>query len=256
MKNLLILLVLVSSAFANIGTVLALKGQAVVERTSGNVDVKSGMILLEGDTVVTQAKSRVQVMLKDETVVTIGSKSTFSFEEYSFDGANSKVAMRSSRGFFRSVTGKIGKLAPERFKVRTASATIGIRGTDFWGITGGETERVTCNKGAITIEYDGKVIEVNAGNYASYGSKGVEQGKTSDNSGDDSADDSTDDDGDKDDDDSASSDDDSTLEDAVESDDLEVEVHTEEIADISPNQIVISEPFTINLGGENRQTQY
>lgn len=178
MKRLLILLLLLSSSlFANIGTIMAMKGSALVERAGANVDALTGMELLEGDTIVTESKSRVQVMLKDETVVTIGAKSTFSFDEYSFDGAESKVSMKASRGFFRSVTGRIGKLAPQRFKVKTASATIGIRGTDFWGITGGARELVTCNKGAISIEFDGKVIEVDAGHYAAYGAKGVEQGK-------------------------------------------------------------------------------
>ena len=166
-----------TALFANIGTIMATKGSGVVKRSSGDVAAKIGLKLLEGDTIITQKKSRVQVMLLDETVVTIGANSKFSFKEYLFDGKNSKVAMSASRGFFRSVTGRIGKLAPQRFKVKTASATIGIRGTDFWGITGEETERVTCNKGAITIEYDGQVIEVEAGSYASYGPKGVHQGK-------------------------------------------------------------------------------
>jgi len=179
MKRILLLLLMTSGLFANIGSIMAMKGSAVVERSGSSVVAKTGLILLQGDSIRTQVKSRVQVMLRDETVVTIGAKSSFSFEEYTLDGANSKVTMKASRGFFRSVTGKIGKLAPERFKVKTASATIGIRGTDFWGITGGETERVTCNKGAIVIEYDGKTIEVGAGGFAEYGPKGVKQGKTS-----------------------------------------------------------------------------
>ena len=179
MKKLFILLFITTSLFASIGTIMAAKGKAIVERgSSQKVYAIAGLKLLEGDTIVTQAKSRVQVMLLDETVITVGAKSSFSFEEYAFNGKNSKVTMTASRGFFRSVTGRIGKLAPQRFKVKTASATIGIRGTDFWGITGGETERVTCNKGAIVIEYDGKTIEVGAGSYASYGPKGVKQGKT------------------------------------------------------------------------------
>lgn len=263
-KKLLILLLLLSSAlFANIGTVMALKGEASVERLSGDVDVKAGMKLLEGDTIVTQAKSRVQVMLKDETVVTIGSKSTFSFEEFSLDGANSKLVMRSSRGFFRSVTGKIGKLAPERFKVRTASATIGIRGTDFWGITGGESEKIICNKGAIFIEYDGKVIEVKAGGYVIYGPKGIKEGKTGSGEDGDSYDAKEDEDEEKEDDEEKGDNDKSDspkIDDIPEEDDIsEVDIPTEDIADIVQiiEEIVdITEPFTIDIGGEDRPVQY
>ena len=183
MKYLILLVLMITTLFGNIGTVMASKGKAIIQRTNGKkVYATAGLKVLKGDVIVTQKNSRVQVMLKDETVVTIGAKSKFSFDEYLFDGAKSKVKMSASRGFFRSVTGRIGKLAPQRFKVKTASATIGIRGTDFWGITGGETERVTCNKGAIVVEYNGQSIEVGAGSYATYGPKGVKKGKTNSSS--------------------------------------------------------------------------
>ncbi len=258
MKKLFILLVLFSSVlFANIGTVMALKGQAQVQRASGNVDVASGMELLEGDTIVTQSKSRVQVMLKDETVVTVGSKSTFSFDEYSFDGENSKVSMKSSRGFFRSVTGRIGKLAPQRFKVKTASATIGIRGTDFWGITGGESEKVTCNKGAITIEYDGKTIEVGAGRYAIYGPKGIKEGKAdsgSAGSGDDAKEGDEEDSEDEESDES-SSDTPNPLDEFG-----SVDVPTEDIADVTQqtliNALEVLEAFGITVNTQDRPVEY
>jgi len=110
-KLLLILVFLATNLFGSIGSIMAVKGDAIVQRAdSSSVDATAGFELDEGDVVITQKKSRVQVMLKDETVVTIGSKSKFSFDEYAFNGAESKVAMSSSRGFFRSVTGKIGKL--------------------------------------------------------------------------------------------------------------------------------------------------
>ncbi len=178
MKRLLLILVfIVSGLLADIGNIMAVKGDAKVLRESGEIVAISGLALLRGDNIITQARSRVQVMLKDETVVTIGSKSKFSFDEYLFDGANSKVAMSSSRGFFRSVTGRIGKLAPQRFKVKTASATIGIRGTDFWGVTGGESEKFTCNRGKIVVKFDGGERVVVAGRFLEIGPAGVKEGK-------------------------------------------------------------------------------
>ena len=87
--------------------------------------------------------------------------------------------MHSRHGFFRSVTGEIGKLAPERFRVTTKSATIGIRGTDFEGYTGGEKERFICNRGAIFIQTpQGERFTLEAGEFIVVGNMGVvEKGK-------------------------------------------------------------------------------
>lgn len=61
--------------------------------------------------------------------------------------------MQANRGFFRSVTGKIGKIAPERFKVKTQLATIGIRGTDFSAQLGDGLASYVCNRGEITLSF-------------------------------------------------------------------------------------------------------
>lgn len=134
--KILLLIFLSISLWGNIGSIMALKGNAEIKRSDTTIKAKTGMDIEEQDEIITQDKTRLQVMLNDETVVTIGANSSFSFEEFSQEAQNEKLSMRANRGFFRSVTGQIGKLAPERFKVKTASATIGIRGTDFSGEIG------------------------------------------------------------------------------------------------------------------------
>ncbi len=160
----LLLMVISLTLWANIGNVMAIKGSADINRDSQRINATNGMVLLKGDEVLTSDKSRVQVMLKDSTIITIGASSSFSFEEFKFDGTqDSAISMRANRGFFRSVTGKIGKLAPERFKVKTASATIGIRGTDFSGEIFEGREVFKCYKGAIFIEFAGELNDIDAG---------------------------------------------------------------------------------------------
>ena len=159
-----LLLLLSLSLMANIGNIMAVKGSADIQRAGTTLHAVSGMVLEKGDSIVTLKKSRVQVMLKDETVVTIGASSSFSFVDYFYDESKkSKLTMRANRGFFRSVTGKIGKLAPERFKVKTASATIGIRGTDFSGEILSNREIFKCYQGKIFIEFEGNDRDVEAG---------------------------------------------------------------------------------------------
>ena len=160
----LLLLILTAFVWSNIGNIGAFKGNATVARNSSTLSVKNGMVLEVKDKITTAARSRVQVILKDNTVVTIGPNSTFVFDAYTFGGKDdSEVKMHIDHGFFRSVTGKIGKLAPERFKVKTASATIGIRGTDFSALISEGKETIRCYKGKLNVSIGGTSHKVDAG---------------------------------------------------------------------------------------------
>ncbi len=160
----IILLILLSvSLWGNIGAVMALKGTAEIIRFGSSIEIKSGIDVKQKDEIITQDNSRVQVMLNDDTVVTIGSNSSFSFEEFSQEKDGEKIEMRANRGFFRSVSGKIGKFAPERFKVKTASAIIGIRGTDFSGDIAIKKEVFKCYEGAILVKLEDVVKEIESG---------------------------------------------------------------------------------------------
>ena len=176
MKKLLLLLLITTHIFANIGNIMALKGEVKIKHANIEKIATSGMEIIEGDTIVTSTKSRAQVVLKDNTIVTIGSNSSFQFDKYFFDGTKkSLVKMRANRGFFRSVTGKIGKIAPERFTVETSSATIGIRGTDFSVEMKERMERFMCHRGKISIRIGGRLIELVAGEMFELNPKTLEE---------------------------------------------------------------------------------
>lgn len=175
MKKLFLILMMTTVVIlANIGNIMVVKGQADVKRSAKILMATSGMELLVGDEIITKIQSRVQVMLTDDTIITIGPKSSFGFDDFVFDETNnSKISLHSSRGFFRSVTGKIAKIAPERFKVKTVSATIGIRGTDFSGEIIGDIEIIKCYKGNIYVEFEGVTRDIEAGNLIELGDNGV-----------------------------------------------------------------------------------
>jgi len=144
-----------SFLFANIGTIMAMSGGASIHRSGSILSARSGMSILNGDEITTRNKSRVQVILKDDTTLTIGANSSFEFSKFYFDGTKkSSVRLKAKRGFFRAVTGKISKIAPQRFKVKTLSATIGIRGTDFSGNIMKKREVIRCYSGAISVKLD------------------------------------------------------------------------------------------------------
>lgn len=145
--------------FANIGTIMVLKGKATIKRDL-LLNAKMGMPIFEGDQIKTSDNTQMQVMLKDETIITIGANSSFDFKEYKYDTTkNSKVYLAANEGSFRAVTGDMGKIAPDRFRIKTLSATIGIRGTDFGVDITPEYERIHCYSGGIWIEYDKGGVE-------------------------------------------------------------------------------------------------
>jgi len=169
MKFLLLLFFLPALLFSSIGNVAAVTGKAKIERNTKSIVMKYGTAIEEKDKIVTQNNSKVQIILKDQTIVTIGENSKYSFTEYKFNTkADSKVKMKLDHGFFRVVTGKIGKIAPERFKVQSKSATIGIRGTHFFGLVQKAIEEYGCIGGSISLVTKTKKFHLNAGRKAVY----------------------------------------------------------------------------------------
>jgi len=164
-RNVLLIMIVNSFVWSNIGYVSSFKGNAeIVHSLFNTVEVKNGVKIKVKDKVVTQKNSRVKVILKDDTIVTIGANSIFVFDRYRFGTKkDSLVNMHIERGFFRSVSGKIGKLAPEHFKVKTVSSTIGIRGTDFSARVADTYELFKCYKGEISVLHEGKTYIVPEG---------------------------------------------------------------------------------------------
>lgn len=151
MRYLVLLLFGLNMLWAEIGVIGAISGSAELERANTRMAVTSGLAVQKSDRIITAANAKVQIMLHDDTIITIGEASIFELNEYLKQAQGSALEMTLHRGYFRAISGKIGKLAPERFKLKTRSATIGIRGTDFGAFVHEEVERVACFSGAIDV---------------------------------------------------------------------------------------------------------
>jgi hypothetical protein len=89
-------------------------------------------LALDGGTrVVTGPGGRLQFLLPDETVFTLGPNSDMIIDDYVFDPATSatKFSAQIARGAFRFVSGKISHRKDVNIKIPVG--TIGVRGTDF-----------------------------------------------------------------------------------------------------------------------------
>jgi hypothetical protein len=168
-RFILIILLLGLSLYAkNIATITALNGSAVIVRDGSNVEATLGAKLQEKDNIKTQEDSKVQIIFEDETIITIGKNSDFSIKEYVFDNVKKPVARFAMlKGAMRTITGKIGKVAPDKFSVKTKTATIGIRGTNFTVIAMADgSQRVFCTFGAISVKVNGAEMLVREGFFA------------------------------------------------------------------------------------------
>ncbi len=148
--RLLILLLITATLFASIGQVTALQGKAQLTRKTEQFNVTKGTKIKENDRLKTQERSKAQIILNDDTIITIGPNSSYLFERFR-EGSDPEVMMQLQHGFFKVVTGKIGKIAPHRFKIKTKAATIGIRGTQFMASVQNDEEKIGCIQGRIIV---------------------------------------------------------------------------------------------------------
>lgn len=87
--------------------------------------------LQEGDVLNTGARGFAIIAFPDGGKVTLRPNTTFAIDRYNGAAGQEAVALRLLKGGMRTITGTIGRSKPESVSVRTATATIGIRGTSF-----------------------------------------------------------------------------------------------------------------------------
>jgi hypothetical protein len=127
--------VMVAAKDTVVGTVVYLKGDAVLMRD----EEKPVILALHSrislnDRIETSAGAKVKIQFSDGSTMSQGENSVTVIDEYMYNPgkkAESNFAMRFVKGAARVVTGKITQVNPNRFKVKTRMATIGIRGCDL-----------------------------------------------------------------------------------------------------------------------------
>jgi hypothetical protein len=124
-----------ASAHADpIGTVVEIEGAATISRGGGAAFALALNDRVEtGDVVATGAKSRLFILLADNTEWTLSENSKFRVDEYLFDSEDNSEnkARYSASGGFRYVSGLVAKKENPDVSISSAAGTIGIRGTDI-----------------------------------------------------------------------------------------------------------------------------
>jgi hypothetical protein len=116
-----------------IGDIIKTEGNAGIERTDGETeDAEQDLDIFQYDTVKT-GKGKVAIGFIDDTRVDVTQHSKLIIDEFVYDPNTKKgsLSLKAALGTVRYASGQIAKTSPTEVQIKTPTATIGVRGTDF-----------------------------------------------------------------------------------------------------------------------------
>ena len=121
------------NAIADIGKITTHEGSGEVIRKDGGRLVASLSLNIHSYDDVRTGNGRIEITFDDDSTVKMSPNSKLVIDEFLFDPnpKKSKMAFKVAAGTARFATGKLGLVDKNKIKIRTPTATIGIRGTDF-----------------------------------------------------------------------------------------------------------------------------
>jgi len=134
MHKWLLVALLSSSLYAEIGEISELRGNGEILRNTGGDKLLAELALgiFSNDDVRT-GNGRMALTFLDDSILKLTEHSKIIVDEYIYDPdpSKSKLSLRMASGTARFITGKLGLIDKKNISVRTPSANIAIRGTDF-----------------------------------------------------------------------------------------------------------------------------
>ena len=129
------LLLLVSvPAYAGVGSISEFKGGGTVKRGAKATPASKGSNIEKNDTVSTNSQGRFKITFVDATTVNITQNSKLVIDDFVYDGNNKskgKIGLKLALGTAKYTSGAIAKGNARGVGIRTPTATIAVRGTDF-----------------------------------------------------------------------------------------------------------------------------
>ena len=127
-------LISITSANEFIGVIAAGVGDILNQK---NEKLSTGSKIYFGDTIIVKAQSNAQILLLDETALTVGEKSEITIDEFIYDPQSKvgKIVSNIKIGTVKIITGEISKKDPDNLEVNIPTGSVGARGTEFVVVT-------------------------------------------------------------------------------------------------------------------------
>lgn len=145
-------------AAADTTVIEAVQLPAQIERQGQRRAAEPGALLREGDKAITAAGSRMLLRMSDRSTVRLGEATEFlvqTLQRSPQDGASQiSAGFKLITGVFRYATDYSSKVVGNKtdLKLDLATATVGIRGTDFWAMSDADHDAVCVFEGHVAVE--------------------------------------------------------------------------------------------------------
>ena len=118
---------------ADVGLIKVSKGSVQIQRGSATSPATVGAGVQTSDVIVTGPDGSAGITFTDNSLVSVGPNSVFAIDKYSFDTTTHQGEFEGNlkQGRLAAISGKMVKQSPESMKIRTPSAIMGVRGTEF-----------------------------------------------------------------------------------------------------------------------------
>jgi len=145
--------VLPAQAAEDVGAVERARGATMVVRQEVLLPLQQGSGVQVLDHLQTGDEARLHVVFADGSDLSMGSSSDLVIDDMVYEpGSRGRGVLHLTKGVFRLVSGQVNKVPGGTLTIRTPLATIGVRGTDFWGWqTPEKLEMALLDDGELTI---------------------------------------------------------------------------------------------------------
>lgn len=164
---------LMEGVFAASGSVSQLSGTLSVQRPDGSIRILSQKSDIQsGDVLNTQRDSYAQIKFADGAQITLKPNTSVRIQQFNFVEAEPQkdsFLFNLVKGGLRAVTGLVGKRGDaDAYKLNTATATIGVRGTTFGTDDCMSTPCPGLSPAVYVSVSDGEIIATNNAGTVSY----------------------------------------------------------------------------------------
>lgn len=121
-----------TNSWAGVGLVTEQTGPTEIVRQRQSMPSRVNSPVEMNDTIITAA-ARAQLTFEDKTTVKITEQSKLLIDDFVYDPrqGSGRLAIKVAMGTARYASGQIAKTNPQQVAIKTPTATIAVRGTDF-----------------------------------------------------------------------------------------------------------------------------